>query len=306
MLKLGIVGMSDGNAHPYSWSSIINGRFDAEEISRVGYPAVASYLAANRETLGLPQARVTHVWAQDSTMADSIALSAGIDKVVHSLEEMTGEVDAVLLCRDDPENHVAMATPFLEAGCPLFIDKPLAVTRQDLSWFEAQASRGRFFMSCSSMHYAVECRAIRQEMDSLGSAELITAVGKKDWTKYGVHMLEAVFSILGDNNVYSVVNTGSSGREVVTLEFKSGLLVTLHLFMDIAGTFQVSYFGKNGWRLADIKNSYAMFRDNIIEFIRSVQEGKPRIPFEETKKIMQVLIAGTESREAGGSKIIID
>jgi len=306
MIKLGMIGMSEGNAHPYSWSAIVNGRFDADEITKIGYPAVAAYLQANKETLGLPQARVTHVWAQEREIANSIAQAAGIAHISDSLEAMAAEVDAVLLCRDDPENHVAMARPFLDAGVPLFIDKPLVATKADLDWFAAEAGKGRFFMSCSSMRYAGECRAVRQDLPNLGPLQLITAVGKKDWVKYGVHMLEAVFAIVGNCRVVSVTNTGDTGKEIVTLEFEDGLKATLHLFMDIAATFQVSVFGKNAWRMADIKNSYAMFRDNVIEFIRSVEEGTPRIAFEETRRIMQVLIAAQESREAGGNKIMID
>lgn len=305
-MKLGMVGMSEGNAHPYSWSAIVNGQFDAGEITRVGYPAVAAYLQANKETLGLPGARVTHVWAQEPAIANSIARATGIEQISRSLEAMAAEVDAVLLCRDDPEQHVAMARPFLEAGLPLFIDKPLVASRADLDWFTAEAARGRFFMSCSSMRYAGECRSVRQDLAALGSLQLVTAVGKKDWIRYGVHMLEAVFAATGESTVISVINSGEAGTEVVTLEFESGLKATLHLFMDIAPTFQVSVFGKNAWRIAEIKNSYAMFRDNIIEFIRSVEEGKPRIAFEETKNIMKVLIAAQESREAGGKKIEIN
>ena len=30
--------MSPGNAHPYSWSAIINGTFDGKEIAALGYP----------------------------------------------------------------------------------------------------------------------------------------------------------------------------------------------------------------------------------------------------------------------------
>jgi len=306
MIKLGMIGMSEGNAHPYSWSAIVNGRFDADEITRIGYPAVAAYLQANKETLGLPQACVTHVWAQEREIANSIARATGIAHISDSLEAMAAEVDAVLLCRDDPENHVAMARPFLEAGVPLFIDKPLAATKADLDWFAAEAGKGRFFMSCSSMRYAGECRAVRQDLPNLGPLQLITAVGKKDWIKYGVHMLEAVFAIVGSCGVVSVTNTGDAGKEIVTLEFEDGLKATLHLFMDIAATFQVSVFGKNAWRIADIKNSYAMFRDNVIEFIRSVEEGTPRIAFEETRRIMRVLIAAQESRQAGGNKIMMD
>ena len=72
MLKIGIIGMSPGNAHPYSWSAIINGRFDAGEINRIGYPAVSAYLEANKDTLGVSGARVTCVWAQETEIAESI------------------------------------------------------------------------------------------------------------------------------------------------------------------------------------------------------------------------------------------
>ena len=101
MIRIGIIGMSPGNAHPYSWSAIINGTFDGEEISRVGYPAVAAYLTANQDTLGLPAAKVTRVWTQDEQVSRSIASAAGIEKVSASLEDMAQEVDPVILARDD-------------------------------------------------------------------------------------------------------------------------------------------------------------------------------------------------------------
>jgi len=32
MLKLGVIGMSEGNGHPYSWSAIINGQSDEKPV----------------------------------------------------------------------------------------------------------------------------------------------------------------------------------------------------------------------------------------------------------------------------------
>lgn len=284
--------MSPGNAHPYSWSAIINGQFDAEEITRIGYPAVAAYLEANRDTLGLPAAKVTHVWAQEREIAESICKAAGVTVVLNELAEMIGEVDAVILARDDPENHKEMARPFIEADVPIFIDKPLAYSAEDLDWFSAQSAAGRFIMSCSSMRYANEVRVARQELTSLGKLELVTAVGKKDWKKYGIHLLEAIFAILDDPEVRSVKSVGEEDREIVHLRLEDGPDVTLHLFNEISGTFQVSLFGRNAWKLIDIRNSYSMFRDNLIEFIRSVEEGKPRLDFGKTERIVRVIVEG--------------
>lgn len=297
--------MSPGNAHPYSWSAIINGTFDADEITKVGYPAVASYLAANQDTLGIPSARVTHIWSQDPAISESISRSVGVANVVDTLEDMVGKVDAVLLARDDPENHKEMARPFIEAGIPIFIDKPLAYSREDLHWFSEQNAKGKFIMSCSSMRYASECRAARQDLQLLGKLELVTAVGKKDWKKYGVHLLEAAFGILDDPEPLSVRHIGEPDKEIVQLRLKSGLELTFHLFTNITGTFQLSLFGQQGWKLVDIKNSYAMFRDNIIEFVRSVEEGKPRLAFEKTENIIRIIIAARESMEQGGRLVYL-
>lgn len=303
MLNIGIIGMSAGNAHPYSWSSIINGKYDGDEISKLGYPAVTAYLNANRDTLGVPGTRVTHVWTQDISVSRSIAASSGIEHIAGSAEDMIGNIDALILARDDAEFHVEMARPFIEAGIPVFIDKPLAITPEDLAWFERQQNSGKFIMSCSSMRYANECRIVKQELASLGKLELITAVGKKDWLKYGVHMLEAMFATIDDPEVVTVQHAGEKGKDVVHIVFENGLPATIHLFMEISGTFQLTFFGRQAWRMADIKNSYSMFRDNIIAFVRSVQEGKPGLDFSKTKNIIKTVIAAEESRLAGG-KII--
>lgn len=303
MLKLGIVGMSQGNAHPYSWSAIINGCYDAEEITKVGYPGVSAYLDANKDTLGINYARVTHVWTQDQKISESIAKTTGIDNIAKKLEDMVGKVDAILLSRDDPENHVEMARPFLEVGIPIFIDKPLAITHKDLAYFSGENAKSKLIMSSSSMRYANECRLAKTEAASLGKIELVIGTGKKDWIKYGVHILEAIVSFLDDPKPVSVKNVGKPQKDVVYIEYENGIQVVINIFMDISPTFQVSVYGQKGWKLIDIRNSYSMFRDNIIEFLRSVQEGRSRIAFEKTENIIRTIIAGKESLEQGGKTI---
>ena len=302
-MKIGIIGMSAGNAHPYSWSAIINGRFNAEEIIRIGYPAVAAYLEANKQTLGIFGAEVTSVWAQTEEISQSIAMTTGIKHIAGSLEEMAGQVDAVLLTRDDAENHVAMARPFIDAGLPIFIDKPLALTIPELDYFANEVAKGKLIMSCSSMRYANECMVVRQESAALGKLEFATAVGKKDWNKYGVHLLEGLFSVIDDARPVSVRHIGEANRDIVKITFENGFQALVSLFMDITPTLQISVFGQTGWRLIDIKNSYSMFRDNIIEFIRSVQEGKARLAFDKTERIIRTLIGANESMKQGGIEV---
>lgn len=303
MIKIGIIGMSKGNAHPYSWSAIINGAYNTEEIDKAGYPGVSRYLEANKDTIGINGAQVTCVWTQDKQISESIAKTTQIGNVVTSLEDMATQVDAVMLARDDPENHLAMAKPFIDSDVPIFVDKPLAITDEDLQYFSAKNASGKFIMSCSSMRYSNECRAVKQELASLGELELATAVGKKDWIKYGVHLMEALFALLDDPRPVSVKHIGRANKDIVHIEFENGFQAVLQLFMDITPTFQISLYGQKGWRLIEIKNSYSMFRDNIIEFVKSVEEGKSRIPFEKTETIIKTLIGAVESHREGGKTI---
>lgn len=303
MLRIGVVGMSPGNAHPTSWSAIINGVFDGDKIAALGYPAVADYLLANQPTLGLPGARVTHVLTQSRELSETIAATAGIENVASGEAEMIAAVDAVLLNRDDPENHVRMAKPFIDAGLPVFIDKPLCATREDLAYFSSEVARGKFIMSCSSMRYGSECMTVKAGIKALGKIELVTGVGKKDWLKYGIHLLEGIVTVLDDPKPISVRNIGSRARNSVLINYEGDVQVMLHLFADVVPGSQISFFGQEQWRTVEIKNSYAMFRDNIIEFIRSVAEGTPRLSFHKTERLINVLIAAEESLAEGGKRI---
>lgn len=303
MLKVGIIGLSEGNGHPYSWSSIINGGFD-QTMWDCGYAAIPRYLTANKDTLGIEGAKVTHIWTQDKRLSQKVAQASLINNVVDDFCDLIGKVDAVILARDDAENHKKMAEPFIEAGIPLFIDKPLAANWQDLIYFKEQVDKGKFIMSCSSMRYASENRAVKQNIDSFGKIELVTAIGKKDWLKYGVHMLEVLISFLDDPKAVAVKHISQkSHQDIVYIEFETGLLAVVNLFYEITPTFQMSIFGQNSWKLIEYSNWYAMFRDNLVEFIRSVREAKPRLAFSKTENIVKILIVAQDSLKQGGKTI---
>jgi hypothetical protein len=136
----------------------------------------------------------------------------------------------------------------------------------------------------------------------LGELQLATAVGKKDWVKYGVHMLEGLFALLDDPKVVSVRHISESKKDIVFIEFETGLLATVHLFYDIVPTFQVSLFGTDDWRIIEYKNWFAMFRDNLIEFVKSVQQGKPRLDFAKTENVIRTLIAANENLQKTDKK----
>ncbi|WP_286833394.1 Gfo/Idh/MocA family protein [Sphingobacterium sp. UBA7038] len=303
MIKIGIIGMSAGNAHPYSWTAIINGAFDSKEIDNAGFPAVSEYLNANKSTLGVMGAEVTHIWCEDKDQAESIARSGQIGTVVDNLSDMVGKVDAVILARDDPDRHWEMAVPFLDAGIPIFVDKPLTVRMDELDRYEAYVDQGKFLMSCSSMRYAAEVLAAKASISKLGPIHLLTVVGKKDWRKYGVHMVEALMSVLDDPKPISVQYLGKSDYDLVLLEINPNCFASIHLIADIVPTFQLSIYGEKDWALIDIRNFYSMFKENILEFVKSVQQGRPTLDFDRTQNVIKIIAAALRSKERNNERI---
>ena len=100
----------------------------------------------------------------------------------------------MIIARDDYENHFQMASPFLEAGLPVFIDKPLSLESSELRTLRRYLEKGQL-MSCSGMRYARELDEPRANLSAYGRLKLIRGAIVLSWEKYGVHLLEAILAV---------------------------------------------------------------------------------------------------------------
>jgi predicted dehydrogenase/nucleoside-diphosphate-sugar epimerase len=76
--------------------------------------------------------------------ARAFAAKWGISRLFGSIDEAvrSGEVDCAHVLTP-PETHAAVALPFLEAGIPAFIEKPLAIDRSECDALKAAAAQAR-------------------------------------------------------------------------------------------------------------------------------------------------------------------
>lgn len=226
-LRLGMIGMSEGNGHPYSWSAIING-YDADLMADCPFPVIPQYLARQRwPEARLSGARVTHLWTQDSHVSAHVAAAALIPHVVEVPEDLLGAVDAVILARDD-DTHVELASPFLKAGVPLLIDKPFAISQaQARHLWQLQGDRQLIF-TCSAGRFAEEL--VGPIPSTLGEVRHIHAATSKDWLRYAPHVIDPVL-VLAEAAAAGPLRTVerhlAERRAVVTAEWESGLTATL-------------------------------------------------------------------------------
>lgn len=304
-LRLAMLGMIEGNGHPYSWSAIING-YNPAEMAACPYAGIPVYLGKEPlATMGIPGARVTHIWTDDPADAPKVSRASLIPHVVAKPEAVIGHVDAVVIATDDGTDHVRRARPFVEAGLPVFIDKPMAITIDELRQFVRWHQEGRLLLSTSGMRYSPEMSLSAEQKERLGDLRWITSFTCKTWERYGIHALEAVEPLLGPGFL-TVQTQGGPGGDVVLITHQSGVRLTLGALHDAYGSFgAVHLYGTTGDLPLKMADTYRAFRGQLVAFIDFLQTGARPLPFEETIELMAVIIAGIRSREQGGTIIHI-
>jgi predicted dehydrogenase len=308
-IRLAMLGMVDGNGHPYSWSAIINGTYDAQAMADCGFPVIPQYLGAEpKENLGIPGAKVTHVWCDDPADAARVAKAVGIPNIAERAEDVIGQVDAVIVATDRGWEHVDRARPFIEAGLPVFIDKPLCDREDHLRQFAAWQREGKPILSTSGLRYAREFveakRRIPAEIDQL---RLITATTCKSWERYGIHALEGVYPMLPPGGWLSVANTGTEVANIVHIRHAAGVDVVLAAVADMYGSFgKVCLYGTKGWMQTGFEHTFFAFKAQLVAFIDYLRTGQLPFPFDETVELMKIVIAGIRSREQSGRTVALE
>jgi hypothetical protein len=183
---------------------------------KVGIITVEPHGGPWAETLKrMPGVEMACAWDYELARASEFAGKYGIPRVVEHVEEMAGEVDAVLIAGgrrppsgpgiwgEEPDDHLRLSRPFLEAGMPVLIDKPFADQLGDAVEMVHLARRHRaLLMSCSAMRYASEVQALREVVEDGGLGKISGAVGMigtgvatLKW--YVIHLMEAIYVAFG-------------------------------------------------------------------------------------------------------------
>lgn len=295
VIRVGILGFSPGNGHPFSFSAIING-YDDKKFAHIGWPVIHEYLRRrNVSEFGVDGARVTCVWMPDPHMANLLASACKIDTVVKMPEEMIGCVDAVMILRDDPESHRSLSEPFLKAGLPVFIDKPLTLSRSDLEFFRPFLLKGQL-MSCASLRHAIELDAFKSGIKSFGDIRVIRAFVLNDWGRYGIHMLEALQGAIGGTPAFVARTKGTV--ETYEIQLDNKLSLSIDVLGDVPKIFRVLVCGTKRIEMYDLHDNFSAFKRTIEKFIQQVRTGVPSIEPSDTLSVIDVIIKGYEAARA--------
>lgn len=276
-LRLGMIGFNEGNGHPYSWSAIFNG-YDPVVMQDCGFPVIPNYLAEHRfPEEAISDAMVTHVWCPDPGHARHIAEACRIGTVAAGPEELLGEVDAVLIARDDVESgeRARLVELFLDAGVPLFVDKPLALTVASArALLDRQQWPGQLF-SGSALGHAPELKVLRGD-PALARVCYLEGIAPKSWSRYAVHAIEPVLALLGPQGaVIHATVSPSAHSHVVTVRWESGRQATFTTLTETPTRVGLRLHGPGGPHEIRFLDTFGAFRAALEAFVRQLRERRP-------------------------------
>jgi len=223
-------------------------------------------------------------------------------KFYDSVEALCSNVDVVLLESVDGRPHLAQVKPVLKAGKPVFVDKPMAASLRDtIEMFRlAQAANVPIFSS-SGLRFSKANQALRQ--GSIGKVTYAETYGPcelephhPDLFWYGVHGVEALFTVMGPGCETVQRSTTTNGAIEVTGTWSDGRKGVFRADKSFHGLAR----GEKGEAPAGTFDGYQPLVEAIMKFF---QTGVAPVQPEETVEIIAFMEAADLSKAQGGAPV---
>jgi predicted dehydrogenase len=214
-------------------------------------------------------------------------------------------VDAVLIENVDGRPHLAEARIVIEAGKPLFIDKPMAASlKEAVEIFKLAEKHHVPVFSASSLRFGKNTQAVRNgSIGKVMSAETSSPAHLEphhiDLFWYGIHGVESLFTVMGPG-CETVTRTKSTEGEIeVHATWKGGRTGIFRESKKYEGIAK----GEKGEAPVGAYDGYAVLVEQIVKFFET---GVSPVPPQETVEILAFMEADAQSKQAGGKPVKID
>lgn len=232
----------------------------------------------------------------------------GID-IVDRAEDLLGRIDAVFVESVDGSVHLERALPFIEAGLPTFVDKPLATSTADARrLIEAARARDVPLMSASALRYALEVQDVQRRQEELGPILGVDAYSPASLHPrnpglfhYGVHGVEMLYALMG-TGCRSVRCVYQDDAEVVVGRWADGRLGTVRGTRRGAYAFGFTAFGAKQVVQASVDGRY-FYRELLKVIVEMLATRRWPLSAEELLEPVTFQEAALESVRRGGDEV---
>lgn len=290
--RIGMIGLDTGHSTAFVRS------LNTDESGRYGnYKVVAAYPKGTDNILE---------WKNRIPEFTEEVRSHGVE-IVNSIADLIGKVDYVILTTIDGNKHLEQVLPVLEAGLPVFVDKPFAASMRDAREIAAAAKQtGTPIFSSSSLRFMDDAYAIRNGssgrvlgVDAYSPAYLEEHHPDLFW--YGIHGVEILFTLMG-RGCKSVRRTFTSDTDYVVGVWDDDRIGTFRGIRKGAGGYGGMAHTENGIIHLNKVDGYNSLLEEIIKFFVTKT---PPVSMEETLEIVAFMEAAEKSKEENGTPIML-
>ena len=226
-------------------------------------------------------------------------------------EDLIGRVDGVLIEAVDGSVHLERALPFIEAGVPLWIDKPLTCsTAEARTLVDAARRKGVPLLSASALRYDLSVQDVLARRDELGAVLGVDAYTpatthprNPGLFHYAVHGVELVYGLMGPG-CRRVRCVHTEGVDVAVGEWSDGRLGT------VRGTRQGSYglgfsaFCEKG--VVTQTSSKYYYRELLKRIVEMFRAGISPMSDDELVEVVAFQEAANLSMERDGQPVLLE
>ena len=289
-LRLGIIGTD--TSHVTAFTKVLNDTSDKDHIA--GAKVVAAFKGGSADV----EQSAKRVDGYAKELQDKWSV-----KMVASIEEMCPLVDGILLESIDGRTHLPQFKQAAACGKPVFIDKPLASTFEDVLAIAGIAHQMNIpWFSASSLRYSEVAQMGNPQM----TGAMVWAPGptephhQLELSWYGVHGLEMLYTIFGAG-CEEVSFMSSEKEDVATGKWKDGRLGVVHLERPYGKYGAIVFLPDQKIDVRpDMKFSYVPLVKAIVEFM---QTQTPAVPNAVTLEMYAFMDAAQQSRAQGGRAV---
>jgi hypothetical protein len=293
-VRVGIIGLD--TSHSVAFTRILNDSLAAADVT--GFRVVAAYPHGSPDIVS----SASRIPGYTSEMA-----AMGVE-IVDSIPALLDRVDVVLLETNDGRPHLAQILPVLDAGKPVFVDKPVAGTLADaIRLFDAAEARGVPVFSSSSLRYMTNLQAVRAGAvgEVLGAEAYSPATLEPthpDLFWYGIHGVEVLFTAMG-TGCRTVQRVTAGDTDLAIGVWEEGRIGTFRGLRAGQGGYGGRAFGSAG--IQEL-GPYEGYRPLVVEIVRFFRTGVPPVSREETLEIYAFMEAADESKRRGGAVVALE
>lgn len=222
---------------------------------------------------------------------------------VKEIEDMVDKVDVGFIQSCNWEKHIDQAMPFINAGKPVFMDKPIIGSVKDAKKIQELVKNGAYIIGSSSARHADEIQAfLKKPVEERGEILSMFGTCGVDEFNYSIHITE-IFSELAGSKAVSSQYLGTSRtvdgkqNECYSIKFENGIIANYQTTIGAWRPFHLTIMTTKGSFQICIDSS-KIYASLLREIYKNLSNRKNNIKDVDTLvNCSLVMICGKKSRD---------